>query len=170
MTQPAFFRIIAAGLWAAVCSVVACQPQEQPESQAPDEPSAIASDAAPEAIGPYSQAIRAGDMVFLSGQIPMDPQSGDIVGETMAEQTRQVLDNLQAVLHEAGLDFDQVVKTNVYLDDMDAFEEMNAVYAEAFSPPEPARETVQVSRLPGDVKVEISAIAVSNHSTHDQTE
>lgn len=120
----------------------------------------ISSEHAPEAIGPYSQAILAGDMLFLSGQIPMDPETGEIVDGDIAVQTRLVLENLEAVLTEAGMDLNNVVKTSVYLTDLDHFDDMNQQYSEYFDQPAPARETVEVSRLPGDVDIEISAIAV----------
>jgi len=119
----------------------------------------IASDDAPEAIGPYSQGIRAGNFLFLAGQIPLDPESGEIVGESVEEQTRLVLENLGAVLREAGMSYANVVKSFVYLSDLDEFGAMNSVYAEYFQDNPPSRATVEVSRLPRDVKVEISAIA-----------
>lgn len=115
---------------------------------------------APQAIGPYSQAIRAGQWLFLSGQIPLAPSSGEIVGADARVQTRQVLDNIGAVLAAAGVSFDAVVKTTVYLTDLSDFSAMNEVYATVFTDPAPARATVQVSRLPRDVRVEIEAIAV----------
>lgn len=120
---------------------------------------AIASADAPAAIGPYSQAIRAGDTVWLSGQIPLDPQSGALVGETAAEQAKQVLTNLGAVLTAAGCSFDDLVRCTIFLADMNDFASVNAVYAEAMPDPPPARATVEVSRLPKDVRVEISGIA-----------
>ena len=120
----------------------------------------ISSEHAPEAIGPYSQAILYGDMLFLSGQIPMDPETGEISDGDIAAQTRIVLDNLEAVLIEAGMDLNNVVKTSVYLTNLDHFDDMNQQYSEYFDHPAPARETVEVSRLPGDVDIEISAIAV----------
>lgn len=115
---------------------------------------------APEAIGPYSQAIDCGSLVFVSGQIPLDPTTGAIVGDDAASQTRQVLQNLEAVLRAAGLSLRNVVKTTVYLKNLSDFAAMNAVYAEAFSGHAPARATVEVSRLPRDVSVEIDLIAV----------
>ena len=115
---------------------------------------------APQAIGPYSQAIRAGQWLFLSGQIPLDPSSGEVVGGDVRAQTRQVLDNLGAVLAAAGVSFDAVVKTTVYLTDLSEFGAMNEVYATVFTDPAPARATVQVSRLPRDVRVEIDAVAI----------
>jgi len=115
---------------------------------------------APAAIGPYSQAIRMGNLVFASGQIPLHPQTGDIVGETAAEQARQVLQNLQAVLQAAGASLQQVVKTTIFLTDLSQFAAVNAVYAEFFPENPPARSTVQVAALPRGVQVEIEAIAI----------
>jgi 2-iminobutanoate/2-iminopropanoate deaminase len=114
---------------------------------------------APGAIGPYSQAIRAGDFVFCSGQIPLDPATGQIIGGGIAEQTHQVLKNLGAVLTAAGASFARVTKTTVYLADMGEFAAMNEIYAAYFTSPAPARATVQAARLPRDVRVEIDAIA-----------
>ena len=122
---------------------------------------AIATDDAPGAIGPYSQAIRAGDLVFCSGQIALAPHTGELVGAgDVAEQTRQVMDNLGAVLAAAGASFASVVKTTIYLADMGDFPTVNQVYGERFPEVPPARATVQVSRLPKDVLVEIDAIAL----------
>jgi 2-iminobutanoate/2-iminopropanoate deaminase len=115
---------------------------------------------APAAIGPYSQAIRVGNLVFTSGQIPLHPQTGDIVGETAAEQARQVLQNLQAVLQAAGASLQNVVKTTIFLTDLSQFAAVNAVYAEFFPENPPARSTVQVAALPRGVQVEIEAIAI----------
>ncbi|MEZ5319750.1 MAG: Rid family detoxifying hydrolase [Vicinamibacterales bacterium] len=120
---------------------------------------AIATAGAPAAIGPYSQAIRAGGFLFLSGQIALDPASGQIVGDGVVEQTRQVFANLEAVLKAAGASFDHVVKTTVYLADMAEFAAMNEVYATYFSNPAPARATVQAAGLPRNVRVEIDLIA-----------
>ena len=114
---------------------------------------------APGAIGPYSQAIRAGDFVFLSGQIPLDPGTGQLVAGGIAEQTHQVLKNLGAVLSAAGTSYAGVVKTTVYLADMGEFTAMNEIYGTYFSAPAPARATVQAARLPRDVRVEIDAVA-----------
>ena len=114
---------------------------------------------APAAIGPYSQAIVFGEMVFCSGQIPLTPQGALVEGD-IAVQTRQVLTNLQGLLAAAGSSLDQVVKTTVFLSDMNEFKAMNDVYAEFFSSAPPARSTVQVARLPRDVHVEIEAIAI----------
>lgn len=115
---------------------------------------------APQAIGPYSQAIRAGQFLFLSGQIPLDPVTGEVVAGDVRAQTRRVLDNMGAVLAAADLSFDAVVKTTVYLVDLGEFTAMNDVYGTVFADPAPARSTVQVSRLPRDVRVEIDAIAI----------
>lgn len=115
---------------------------------------------APKAIGPYSQAVRMGNLLFISGQIPADPATGAIVEGDIAAMTRRVLDSVGAVLAAAGASFDQVARTTVYLTDMNDFAAMNAVYAEYFASPAPARSTVQVARLPRDVRVEIDVIAV----------
>jgi 2-iminobutanoate/2-iminopropanoate deaminase len=119
----------------------------------------ISTDGAPRAIGPYSQAVRAGDLVFASGQIPIDPATGEFVPGGIAEQTEQVLRNLTAVFEAAGVTMKQVVKTTVFLVDMDDFAAMNAVYGRFFGGEPPARATVQAARLPRDAKVEIEAIA-----------
>ncbi|HUH02275.1 MAG TPA: RidA family protein [Kofleriaceae bacterium] len=119
----------------------------------------IATPGAPGAIGPYSQAVRAGNLVFCSGQIALDPGTGEVVEGDVAAQTRQVLDNLSAVLAAAGAGWHQVVKTTIYLADMNDFGAMNAVYAERVGAEPPARATVEVSRLPRNVRVEIDAIA-----------
>jgi 2-iminobutanoate/2-iminopropanoate deaminase len=121
---------------------------------------AVSTPSAPAAIGPYSQAIKAGNLLFLSGQVPIDPATGQIVAGDIAQQTRRVFDNLGAILEAAGLSFDAVVRTTVYLVDMNEFSAMNEVYATFFSAPAPARATVQVARLPRDARVEIDAIAV----------
>lgn len=121
---------------------------------------AINTDKAPKAIGPYSQAIATNGMIFASGQIPIDPATGELNTGSIEDQTRLVLNNLKAVLDEGGCNFDDVVKCTVFLEDMNDFSQMNTVYAEFFNPPYPARAAVQVARLPKDVKVEIEAIAV----------
>lgn len=118
----------------------------------------IITNLAPAAIGPYSQAVRFGNMLVTSGQIPLTP-SGDLVEGGISEQSKQVLDNLAALLKEAGAGFEHVVKTTVFLSDMNNFAAMNAVYAEYFKAPYPARSTVQVARLPRDVLVEIEVLA-----------
>ncbi len=120
---------------------------------------AISTTHAPGAIGPYSQAIKAGDFVFVSGQIPLDPATGALVEGGIAEQTHRVLKNLDAILRAAGTSFSHVVKTTVYLADMSEFAAMNVIYAEYFPAPAPARATVQAARLPRDVKVEIDVVA-----------
>lgn len=115
---------------------------------------------APQAIGPYSQAVRAGGFVFCSGQIPLDPATMTIVEGGIAIQTRRVLQNLSEVLAAAGSSLDRVVKTTVFLKDMNMFAEMNAVYGEFFKSEPPARATVEVARLPKDVLVEIEVVAL----------
>jgi 2-iminobutanoate/2-iminopropanoate deaminase len=125
----------------------------------------IATDRAPQAIGPYSQAIRAGNLVFASGQIPIDPATGEFVAGGITEQTEQVLRNLSAVFEAAGLGLAQVVKTTVFLADMDDFAAMNEVYGKFFAQQPPARATVQAARLPRDARVEIEAIAVGSEAT-----
>ena len=120
----------------------------------------ISTENAPGAIGPYSQAIKAGNIVFCSGQIPIDPQTGNFVSENVAEQTRQVLKNLSAVLEAAGTNLNNVVKTTVFLADMNDFAAMNEIYAEFFNENKPARATVQAARLPRDARVEIECIAL----------
>lgn len=120
----------------------------------------VATDSAPKAIGPYSQAIVANGMVFVSGQIPIDPASGNLIEGSITDQTKQVMSNLAAILQAAGADFSKVVKTTVYLKDMGDFTEMNEVYGSNFPDHKPARATVQVAKLPRDVAVEIDCIAV----------
>ena len=122
----------------------------------------IKTAAAPGAIGPYSQAVKVsgGSMVFVSGQIPLDPKSGEIIGATASEQCQQVMNNMKAVLEAAGADFGNVVKTTIYLADMNDFGPVNEMYATFFDSAPPARATVQVGRLPKDVRVEIDCIAV----------
>jgi len=120
---------------------------------------AVSTAGAPKAIGPYSQAVRAGQLLFASGQIPTDPATGAIVEGDVAAQTRRVFDNLAAVLEAANLSFADVVRTTVFLADMNDFAAMNEVYGTYFSEPYPARATVQVARLPRDARVEIDLIA-----------
>ena len=120
----------------------------------------ISTDKAPGAIGPYSQAIKANGMVFCSGQIPIDPATGEFVSSEIVEQTEQVFKNLIAVLGAAGTSLENVVKTTVFLADMADFAAMNDVYARYFSETKPARATVQAARLPRDARVEIECIAV----------
>ena len=121
----------------------------------------VATPKAPGAIGPYSQAVKAGGLVYCSGQIPLDPATMTVVDGSVADQTRRVLGNLGAVLKAAGSSLDEVVKTTVFLRDMNDFAEMNAAYGEFFSQEPPARATVQVARLPKDVAVEIDCIALA---------
>ena len=121
---------------------------------------AISSPDAPAAIGAYSPAIRAGNLLFVSGQVPMNPATGTLVDGDIAAQTEQVMRNLAALLKAAGAGFEHVAKTTVYLADMNDFAAMNAVYGKYMVDPAPARATVQVARLPRDVKVEIDLIAV----------
>jgi 2-iminobutanoate/2-iminopropanoate deaminase len=120
---------------------------------------AISTTDAPQAIGPYSQAIRAGNLLFASGQIPIDPATGAVVAGDIAAQTRRVFENIAGVLKAAGASFDHVVKTTVFLADMNDFAAVNAVYGEYFAQPAPARSTVQVARLPRDARVEIEIVA-----------
>jgi 2-iminobutanoate/2-iminopropanoate deaminase len=121
----------------------------------------IDTNEAPKAIGPYSQAVLAGSLLFVSGQIPIDPSTGKVVDHTIGGQTRQVFKNIEAILRAAGLDLRDVVKAEVYLKNMDDFQEMNTIYAEKFnSPIKPARQAMQVGRLPMDVLIEISCIAL----------
>jgi 2-iminobutanoate/2-iminopropanoate deaminase len=119
----------------------------------------ISTNEAPAAIGPYSQAVRAGSFVFCAGQVPLDPKSGQIVSEDIAEQTRRVLDSVTAILKTEQLTLANVVKTTVFLADFGDFQKMNEVYATYFSDQPPARSTVGVSTLPKNAKVEIEAIA-----------
>jgi 2-iminobutanoate/2-iminopropanoate deaminase len=119
----------------------------------------ISTEKAPKAIGPYSQAIKTGGMVYCSGQIPIDPAVGDVVAVSVEDQTRQAISNLSNVLEAAGSSLSKVVKTTVFISDMNDFAAINGVYAEMFGDAKPARACVQVARLPKDVKVEIEAIA-----------
>ena len=121
---------------------------------------AVQAPGAPAAIGPYSPAIRAGGLLFISGQIPLRPETGELVAGDVTAQTEQVMRNIAALLQAAGASFEHVVRTTVYLTDLNDFAAMNDVYARHVVAPAPARATVQVSRLPRDVKVEIDAIAV----------
>ncbi len=119
----------------------------------------IATKDAPAAIGPYSQAVKAGNLLFCSGQIPLDPVTGTLVEDTVRAQTARALNNLKAVLAQAGASLDSVVKTTVFLRDMDDFAEMNQVYQEFFQRDCPARSAVQVAKLPKNARIEIEAIA-----------
>jgi len=121
----------------------------------------IKTENAPKAIGPYSQAVKAGSFLFVSGQLPLNPKTGKIEDGTIEGQTRQVLANIEAILKEAGLTFNDVAKCEVYLKDMQDFQAMNTIYAEKFSGPiKPARQAMQVGKLPMDVRVEISCFAL----------
>lgn len=120
---------------------------------------AVQTTKAPGAIGPYSQAIRAGNLLFVSGQIPLDPASGDLIRSGIADETKKVLENLRAILEAAGGSLNDIVKTTIFLKDMNQFATVNEVYGSFFSQPFPARATVEVSRLPKDVNVEIEAVA-----------
>ena len=120
----------------------------------------VATEHAPAAIGPYAQAVAVGDFVFCSGQIPLDPTTNQLVEGGIEIQTRRVLDNLAAVLQAGGSSLQQVVKTTIFLQDMDDFATVNTIYAEYFGSEPPARATVQVARLPRDVRIEIEAIAL----------
>lgn len=119
----------------------------------------IETSEAPAPIGPYSQAVKAGSLLFVSGQIALDPKTGNLVGENIAAETRQVMENLSAVLKAAGARFDQVVKTTIFLSDMALFPQVNEIYGSYFQSDYPARETVAVKELPRSVNVEISLIA-----------
>ncbi|MFP7492721.1 RidA family protein [Terribacillus saccharophilus] len=119
----------------------------------------IQTDKAPQAIGPYSQAVETAGTVYISGQIPLDPATGEMP-DTIEEQTDQVMKNLTAILEEANLSFDQVVKTTIFLTSLDDFTAVNEVYGRHLSEPYPARATVEISKLPKGAKVEIEAIAV----------
>jgi 2-iminobutanoate/2-iminopropanoate deaminase len=137
--------------------------EDMPESVQGRQKTAVATQAAPAAIGPYSQAIKVGNLLYTSGQIPLDPATGQMVAGGIAEQTTRVMENLKAVLAEAGLDFPNVVKTTVFLQDMNDFAAMNEIYAQYMAPAgvvPPARSTVQVARLPKDSLVEIEVIAM----------
>ena len=120
---------------------------------------AVSTASAPKAIGPYSQAVRAGALLFVSGQVPLDPATGQLVGGDIAAQTHRVFQNLGEILKAGGASFDHVVRTTVFLADMNDFAAMNEVYATYFTSPAPARATVQVSRLPKDARIEIDVIA-----------
>jgi len=115
---------------------------------------------APAPIGPYSQAVLSGNTLYTSGQVAFKPETGEIVLDTIENETQQVMSNMSAVLAEAGMTFDNVIKTSIFISDMDNFSRINEVYAQYFTANFPARETVEVARLPKDVNVEISMIAV----------
>ncbi|MFI8378993.1 RidA family protein [Leeuwenhoekiella sp. NPDC079379] len=121
----------------------------------------ISTSNAPAPIGPYNQAVFAGDTLYISGQIPLDPKTGELISGDITEETKMVMQNLEAILIEAGLTFEHVVKSSIFLSDMNSFAAVNAVYATAFNEQTaPARETVEVANLPKFVNVEISMIAV----------
>lgn len=120
---------------------------------------AVSTPSAPKAIGPYSQGIRAGSLLFVSGQVPIDPATGQIIAGDIAAQTHRVFQNIGEILKAGGASFDHVVRTTVFLADMNDFGAMNEVYATYFTSPAPARATVEVSRLPKDARVEIDVIA-----------
>ena len=120
---------------------------------------AVSTASAPKAIGPYSQAVRAGALLFVSGQVPLDPATGQLVDGDIAAQTHRVFQNIGEILKAGGASFDHVVRTTVFLADMNDFAAMNEVYATYFTSPAPARATVQVSRLPKDARIEIDVIA-----------
>ena len=121
----------------------------------------IQTDDAPESIGPFSQGIVQGDTIYVSGQGPVDPDTGEIVGQTAGEQTRQTLENVEAILEAAGASLADVVKTTVYLDDMRYYDAVNEVYGELLSDPYPARSAVEVVKLPVDIDVEIEVSAAT---------
>jgi len=120
---------------------------------------AVSSPNAPKAIGPYSPAMRSGQLLFVSGQVALDPATGQMIAGDIATETRRVMDNLGALLKAAGLSFSDVVRTTVFLTDLGDFATVNEVYGTYFTPPAPARATVQVARLPRDARIEIDAIA-----------
>ncbi len=121
--------------------------------------SAVETDAAPAAIGPYSQAVRTGDTLYCSGQIALDKETGELISGGIEEQTRQVMQNLQQILAAAGCGFEAVVKMTIYLADMADFSRVNQVYGEFLAPPAPARAAVQVAALPKNARIEIDAVA-----------
>ncbi|THF25779.1 RidA family protein [Pseudomonas atacamensis] len=152
MNKNKVFSLLTVGI---LFTLTACTPMQVKKE-------VISSSKAPTAIGPYSQAIRAGNVVFLSGQLPTDPNSNQTQSNaTIEEQTRLVIENLGAVLQSKGLTYTDVVSTQVFMTDLSEFTRMNAVYGSYFKDAPPARATVGVAKLPRDVKVEISAIAIS---------
>jgi 2-iminobutanoate/2-iminopropanoate deaminase len=120
---------------------------------------AVSTNSAPKALGPYSQAIRAGQFLFVSGQVPIDPSTGEFVAGSIAQQTRRALQNIGEILKAAGSSFQQVVRTTVYLADLADFPAMNEAYATFFTAPQPARSTIQAAKLPKDARIEIDVIA-----------
>jgi 2-iminobutanoate/2-iminopropanoate deaminase len=129
----------------------------------------ISTTEAPAAVGPYSQAVRAGSTVYCAGQIPLDPKTGQIVSQDITEQTRRVLDNIAAVLRSEELTFANVVKTTIFLTDLDDFQTVNEIYGSYFKNEPPARSTVQVAALPKGARLEIEVIAIANNSGPDGT-
>ncbi len=121
--------------------------------------SAVSTESAPKALGPYSQAIRAGQFLFVSGQVPIDPETGALVQGEIGDQTRRVFENIGAILIAGGASFQQVVRTTVYLADLADFSAMNDVYATFFTVPQPARSTIQAARLPRNARIEVDVIA-----------
>ena len=121
----------------------------------------IYSNNAPKPIGPYSQAIKHGNMIFISGQIAIDYQNNNIINENIAKETETVMKNIMSILKESGCNFQNIVKCSIFLSDMNLFDEVNKIYSKYFSHPFPARETVEVRKLPKNVNVEISAIAIT---------
>lgn len=122
----------------------------------------IITEEAPLPTGPYSQAIKSNNLVFVSGQIPIDPKTGEVADGTLADQTRQILNNIKAILETADSGINRIVKISVFMANLSYFEEVNSVFSEFFTVEPPARETVEVSRLPKDVNIEISCIAVAD--------
>ncbi len=129
----------------------------------------ISTNEAPAAVGPYSQAVRAGSLVFCAGQIPLDPKTAQIVSQDIGEQTRRVLDNITAVLKAEGLTFEHIVKSTIFLTDLNDFQVVNEIYGSYFKQAPPARSTVQVSALPKGARVEIEAIAFAEQSGGSRT-
>lgn len=121
---------------------------------------AIKPENAPKALGPYTPAVKLGDFVYLSGQIPLDPNTGEVVGTTIEEQTHQVMQNIEVVLKAMGLGFQHIVKTTIFVSDLNDFDALNGVYGSYLDEPYPARSCVQVARLPKDVKLEIECIVI----------
>jgi 2-iminobutanoate/2-iminopropanoate deaminase len=121
--------------------------------------SAVSTESAPQALGPYSQAIRAGQFLFVSGQVPIDPQTNALVQGSIGDQTRRVFQNIGEILQAGGASFHQVVRTTVYLADLGDFSAMNDVYATFFTVPQPARSTIQAARLPKEARIEVDVIA-----------
>lgn len=150
--------IIAAAL-VGVLALAGCAEQMQNQQQTK---TIISTADAPKAIGPYSQAVKVGNTLYCSGQIALNPSTGELVTQDIEAETRQVLQNLGAVLQAAGMDFSNVVRATVYMTDIDNYQRINAVYAEFFSESKPARAAVQVANLPAGANVEISCIAVED--------